>query len=76
MPNYLEPNLRLEEQTSKCVSYDKFTKISNETTDKHVRNPITVFIIFFSSIRVWYEFNTFFAFIKLSVPKIILSLYI
>ena len=32
----LKTNLRLEEQTSTCVSYDKLTKIFKETTDKHV----------------------------------------
>ena len=33
--NDLETNLRLEEQTSACVSYDKLTKIFKETTDKN-----------------------------------------
>ena len=33
--NDLKTNLRLEEQTSPCVSYDKLTKIFKETTDKH-----------------------------------------
>ena len=33
--NDLETNLRLEEQASTCVSYDKLTKIFKETTDKH-----------------------------------------
>ena len=33
--NDLETNLRSEEQTSTCVSYDKLTKIFNEITDKH-----------------------------------------
>ena len=32
--NYLETNLRLEEQTSSCNSYDKLTKIFKETTNK------------------------------------------
>ena len=33
--NDLEINLRLEEQASTCVSYDKLTKIFQGTTDKH-----------------------------------------
>ena len=33
--NDLETNLRLEEQPSTCVSYDKLTKIFKKTTDKH-----------------------------------------
>ena len=28
-------NVRLEQQASTCVSYDKLTKIFKETTDKH-----------------------------------------
>ena len=31
----LETNLKLEEQASMCVSYDKLTKVFKETTDKH-----------------------------------------
>ena len=33
--NDLEINLRLQEQGSTCLSYDKLTKIFKETTDKH-----------------------------------------
>ena len=33
--NDLETNLMLEDQASKFVSYDKFTKIFKEITDKH-----------------------------------------
>ena len=34
--NDLGTNLRLEEQTSTCVSFDNLTKIFKESTDKHV----------------------------------------
>ena len=33
--NDLETNLRIEEEASTCVSYDKLTKIFKEITDKH-----------------------------------------
>ena len=33
--NVLETNLRLEEQASTCVPYDKLTEIFKETTDKY-----------------------------------------
>ena len=33
--NELETTLRLEEQASMCVYYDKLTEIFKETTDKH-----------------------------------------
>ena len=35
--NRIETNLRLKEQASSCVSYDKLTKIFKETADKHAR---------------------------------------
>ena len=35
--NGIETNLRLKEQASSCVSYDKLTKIFKETADKHAR---------------------------------------
>ena len=35
--NNLEINLRLEEQPSTCVFYDKLTDIFKETTDKNAR---------------------------------------
>ena len=39
-------------------------------------NAVRDFITFLSFIELWYENNTFFAFIKLSFLKVILSSYI
>ena len=43
--------------------------------DTDVWNAVRGFITLFSFIKLWYENNTFFAFMKLSFPKLVLSSY-
>ena len=57
------------------IDYSNFIYLFKKVLDKYLWNAVRDFITFFSFVRLRMKFNTFFAFIKFSFLKTILTSY-